>query len=92
MRDGTGAGIRGIAVEPSGIGVAGLRRDWVGSVEAGGGGFAIWKCGDVDDVVVVLWIGVGFVAEGDAVWESGDLSGLHLATSCEFDHAGNDFQ
>ena len=83
LLDGTRIGTPGVAMEPSGIGMGGLRSDRIGSAKTGGGGFAFWECRNTDGFTAVLWSDSDSVAEGNAVWQSHDLSSVCLETDRE---------
>ena len=70
LRDRTGVGIRGIAVEPRGTGMGGVWRDRIRCAEAGRRRFALWKRRDAHGVFIVLRIDSDFATTADAVWKN----------------------
>lgn len=73
LLNGTGLRLRGVAMEPRGIGMVGLLSDRTGSLEASSGGFAVRKCRDVDGLAAILWTDFDSPSESDTVWKSEDL-------------------
>ena len=69
MRDGA-YGIRRITMELSGNGMGGVRSDWIRGLQAGGGGCAIWECGDPHGFAAILRIDFDFAATVDPVWKT----------------------